>query len=97
MSKQMKTKKVRITLAALTRVEYTEVLEVPVDMTDDDLSDLVDKRYDEVDGGMYQSDPEYWERGSSCGYEDADISEEATVKVEIDEDGDLLLSENSED
>lgn len=65
---EVTTKKVRVTLSALTRVEYSEVLEVPADMTDAELNALVDQRYDEVDAGLYCDDPEYWERGSSCGF-----------------------------
>lgn len=64
-----KTKKVRITLAALTRVEYSEVLEVPANMSDRELQSLVEHRYDNVDGGKYSDDAEYWERSQSCGFE----------------------------
>lgn len=87
------TKKVRITLAALTRVEYTEVVEVPADMTDDELNALVDRRYDDVDGGLYQNDPEYWERSSSCGHEpvDEDESEEVSLLVTRGKKGGLKL------
>ena len=55
--------KVTITLAALTRLEYMEEVEVPDDTSDEVLNDLVDKRYNEVDGGAFWDDPEYWERG----------------------------------
>lgn len=63
---EKKTKLVRIHLAALTRVEYTELIEVPNDVTDDELNKLVSERYAEVDGGQYTSDNEYWERSTSC-------------------------------
>jgi hypothetical protein len=47
----VETRKVVIHLAALTRVEYTEVLEVPADLDDDQLEALVDARSEEVDAG----------------------------------------------
>jgi hypothetical protein len=87
------TKKVRIKLAALTRMEYEEVLEVPADMTDAELDSLVNQRYDDVDGGEYADDPEYWERSSSCGYEAADEEgDEVTGKVNRKSDGRLTVS-----
>jgi hypothetical protein len=62
------TKRIRINLAALTRVEYSEVLEVPSDMTPGELDDLVEQRYQDVDGGEFWDDTEYWERGE-CAWE----------------------------
>jgi len=77
-----KTKKIHIVLSALTRVEYSEVLEVPANMTAEELDELVDQRYDDVDGGEYYDDPDFWERGQGCGYqnEPADSSTSGTVK-----------------
>lgn len=80
------TRLVEIRLAALTRVEYTEVLEVPADMTPDELQELVDKRYDDVDGGLYTDDTEYWEQGS-CYATPADGHLKVTGLVTRDEDG----------
>lgn len=81
------TKLVEVRLSALTRVEYMEVVEVPVDITADQLNELVNRRYDKVDGGEYVNDPEYWERGS-CYAVDSDMPEaEPTLKVVIDADG----------
>lgn len=65
-------KLVEVRLSALTRVEYMEVVEVPADITDDELDDLVCARYDAVDGGEFQLDPEYWERGT-CYATDSDM------------------------
>lgn len=65
----IKTKLVRINLAAMTRVEYSEVIEVPADMTADELEALVDQRFEDVDGGDYREDPHYWERGESSGFQ----------------------------
>lgn len=58
------TKLVEVRLSALTRVEYTEVVEVPANITQDELNALVNDRYRQVDGGEYASDPEFWERGT---------------------------------
>lgn len=76
-----KTKKVRIVLGALTRVEYMEVLEVPADMTDDELDELVQKRYDDVDGGEYYDDPDFWEQGDSCTHQPASDDDKAERRV----------------
>lgn len=57
-------KLVEIRLSALTRVEYTEVVEVPADITKEELEALVDERYENVDGGRFVGDPEYWERAT---------------------------------
>jgi len=72
------TKLVRVHLTALTLLEYTEVVEVPADITDDELDGLVQKRYDAVDGGLFVGDPHYWEKGR-CFATDADASEISLV------------------
>ncbi|CAN7583263.1 hypothetical protein [Acidovorax delafieldii] len=41
-----------------------EVVEVPANITQAELDDLVNTRYRQVDGGEFTSDPEYWERGT---------------------------------
>lgn len=58
------TKLVEVRLSALTRVEYMEVVEVPTNITQAELDDLVNARYRQVVGGEFTSDPEYWERGT---------------------------------
>uniref|UniRef100_A0A6M3LX76 Uncharacterized protein n=1 Tax=viral metagenome TaxID=1070528 RepID=A0A6M3LX76_9ZZZZ len=63
--------KVRIFLAATTRLEYNEVVEVPDNITVRQPNALVDQKYDNVDGGKYHSDPEYWER-ATCYWERED-------------------------
>ncbi len=68
------TKLVQVHLAALTRVEYMEVVEVPADITAEELDDLVRRRYDKVDGGLYSDDPHYWEKGE-CFAQDADAAD----------------------
>jgi len=71
-----KTKLVRVTLGVLTRVEHTEVLEVPADMTDEELEALVDQRFDEVDPDAYSQDHAFWEKGQSCGFDTEDLEGE---------------------
>lgn len=67
------TKKVRITLSALTRVEYSEVVEVPVSYNEDQMNDLANQLYSTLDGGEFNADPDYWERGSTeCALASAD-------------------------
>lgn len=58
------TKLVEVRLSALTRVEYMEVVEVPANITQAELAELVNTRYRVVDGAEFTSDPEYWERGT---------------------------------
>lgn len=90
------TKTIRITLSALTRVEYSEVLEIPAGLSDMEIDDLIDQRYDEVDGGLYQEDPQYWERGS-CIFSSLDSDESTSPQYVVtpgdaDTNGDFVLS-----
>jgi len=66
---KQETKLVLVTLAALTRVEHTEVIEVPSDISEEELEALVEHRDDQVDGGDYRDDPCYWESAPSTGYQ----------------------------
>lgn len=72
--KSSETRKIRVTLAALTRVEYSEVLEIPASLTQHEVDALVQQRYEDVDGGEYTDDGEYWRRGE-CHAEAADDSD----------------------
>lgn len=56
-------KRVVIDLAAMTRVEYSCVVEVPDHFTREDLDEVVQLMYDKVDGGEFTEDTEYWEKG----------------------------------
>ncbi|MYM92459.1 hypothetical protein [Duganella vulcania] len=88
------TKAVRITLAALTRVEYTELLQVPASMTSDQLDDLVRQRYQDVDGGLYYDDPHYWERSPSCQWADASAEDQTpSGAVTVSEHGALVITQ----
>lgn len=74
------TKLVEVRLSALTRVEYMEVVEVPANITQAELDDLVNARYRQVDGGEFTSDPEYWERGT-CEAVDSDMPDETPTMM----------------
>lgn len=69
-SAMSQSKLVVIRLAAYTRVEYREVLEVPAAMSDSDLQELVNQRFSDVDVGEFTDNPMSWERGP-CSYEEA--------------------------
>ena len=56
------TRHVAITLSAYRLAEYREVIEVPDDITDDELDDLIEARYDAVDAVEYTIESNYWER-----------------------------------
>ena len=64
------TKKVRVKLAAFTRVEWSSLpIDVPENATEAQLNELANRFYDGIDGGEYVDDPDYWER-ASCRVED---------------------------
>ena len=69
MKVKAKTKKITIYLSALTKVEYSEEVEVKDDITEKELNQLVWDKYDSVEGGDYEDDREYWER-SYCSWQD---------------------------
>lgn len=84
------TKLVTIQLAARTRVEYSEVVEVPANATQEQIDALVNLRYDAVDGGQYVSDPEYWERATCAGIPE-DACFEACKKATLTPSGDWVI------
>ena len=65
------TKTVTVTLAGLTRLEYSEDVKVPVEFDGSMLEALTDKAYEDVDGGDYFDDPDYWEKGD-CHCQEAE-------------------------
>ena len=78
------TKLVAISLVAYTRCDYREVIEVPADFTSEQLDQLVNQRYRDVDGGDYVDDPHYWERGEMT-HEAPEAGEEACKRlVQVD-------------
>lgn len=88
------TKVVEIRLSAFTRVEYTEALEVPANMSADELNELVNQRYRDVDGSEYRDDPDYWEQASSYATP-ATGHVEVTGKVVRTPDGFLVEEEGA--
>lgn len=88
---QEPTKLVKITLSAMTAVQYTEVMEVPANITKEELSDLVNDRYAAVSGDEFQPVDGSWER-SDCGARDVTTSEPPTIKA-IRVEGGLLPQE----
>lgn len=60
------TKIVQVNLSALTRVYYTEALEVPADMTEAELQNLLNERFHELDWEHYKfAYPDFWKK-STC-------------------------------
>ena len=55
--------KVRILLAAITRQEASVEVEVPDNISNEELDDLVKQTYDESESLDWTQDPEYWEKG----------------------------------
>jgi len=67
-SNTSKKKVIRINLSAMTRVTWSGDVEVPNNMSENDLDDMVRYFYDEIDGSEFTEDNEYWERGD-CYHE----------------------------
>lgn len=76
----MKTKKVEITLTATASLQYVEVVEVPADITADELRCLVNDRYTTVGGDEFSLVPGSWDRGD-CGALDAPGGAVASAKA----------------
>lgn len=75
------TKIVQVNLSALTRVHYTEALEVPADMTEAELQNLLNERFHELDWEHYKfAYPDVWKR-SDCSIGPASGSVEVTGRV----------------
>lgn len=92
----MTTKQVWIRLTALTRVEYTELAEVPADLTAEELQALVDQRYETVSGDEFKDDPRYFVR-SRCHTLDAKYPRHPpTLKVTRAADGTLNVGQYPE-
>jgi hypothetical protein len=60
-----KTKIIGVTYGVLTRVEHYAELEVPVDADDQQIRDIANAHYDQLDGGEFYEDADYWERGET--------------------------------
>lgn len=60
------TKIVRVNLSALTRAEWSALVEIPADAPEDRIDELADRFYDGIDGSEFTPDPEFWEKGDGC-------------------------------
>lgn len=92
MATEQKTKRIRIHLSAITRVEYSEIVEVPEDFTGEDIKEVIDACWDEVDGSEYIEDSSYWERGH-CYAGPAGSDDMPDLKFYRNEEGYLSWSE----
>lgn len=63
-TKNVKTKMVLLAVSAITRVEYSTMIEVPVDTNDEQLLEIGNAIFDATDEDSFVKDNEYWERGS---------------------------------
>jgi hypothetical protein len=83
-------KLVTIQLAARTRVEYCETVEVPANATQEQIDALVDCRYRAVEAVQYVSDPDYWER-ATCVAIPEDAGFEACKKATLTPSGEWVV------
>ncbi|MEE8058381.1 MAG: hypothetical protein V3T17_11185, partial [Pseudomonadales bacterium] len=61
-------KRVLINLSALTKMEYSEEIIVPVEFDEGTLNDLTNQAYRDLDASDFSEDAEYWEKGD-CRYD----------------------------
>ena len=85
-----RTKKVCINLAAITRAQYSEVLEVPANLASGRLDALLQQRWDDVDGTEFLPDNDCFDQGD-CYHEQEDSDAVPDGKVTVDADGDLVV------
>lgn len=88
---------VRTELSALTRQQWAGLVIVDKTVTENDLDDLTDLVYGHVDGGDYQDDTEFWEKGEACQstfVTDVNeiISEKPTLVAYKDDEDSLVLA-----
>lgn len=95
---EAQTKQVRITLSAYQLVEYTEIIQVPLNTTDDYLDGLVRDRYQAVSADEFETVSNYWEK-SDCKWADAPAGEKPDYILveEPDSEGDFALKPAQED
>ena len=88
---QTNTRMVNVTLAAMTRVEYSAVVCVPDDATEEEIQELVNAMYARTDGSDFVDDPEYWERGN-CYASSAEEQRNAQFQWSRSENGTMTLA-----
>jgi len=67
--------RVRLCLSALTRLEFSKVVEVPDGTTETQLQEMVRDLWDSTDGSEFWDDPDYFEKGH-CYHEPVNDEEE---------------------
>jgi len=103
-TKPMATRKVEITLRALTAMEYTVTVDVPADADDEDLQEIARELYSNTDGSEFHDDEVTWDEGTHTWQEvDDDASEtqssvlhltfQITVPEPVAEDFETLINE----
>jgi hypothetical protein len=92
----MDTKRVRVTVSAMTRMEYSTVVEVPADTSHQALEDLAEQIYQDTDGSEYADDPEYWERGSQQVLPAEDDDQPDVVKQARRENGQWVITDKKQ-
>lgn len=80
------TKKIRIQLTATVRKEHSEVIEVPNDITPEQLAKLVDSRLVNIERCNYIEEPGSWAQGESS-YRVAGDNDEVDCKATFYDDG----------
>jgi hypothetical protein len=80
--KTIATRKVDITLRALTAVECTVTVDVPVDADEADLTEIAHELFENKDGSDFEEDNEYWEEGTHSFNESLVCESEASGIVE---------------
>jgi len=80
-----------VNLGALTRVEWSAIVEVPDDMPEAEIKELADRFYDEIDGGEYWPDSDFWDKGTCCV--DLDVSDDRSPTKYAIQDDEIVLVE----
>ena len=74
--------KIRVNLSALTRVEWSGVVEVPDDTTEAEIEELTARVCDVVSGTEYTDDVDFWDE--SPGYSEPTDDDESPVFSLVD-------------
>lgn len=80
-SKPMATRKVEITLRAMTAMEYTVTVDVPADADDEDLHEIARELYSNTDGSEFHDDEVTWDEGTHTWEEVDDNASETQSSV----------------
>lgn len=83
--------KLLVRLSAYTRLEWSGVVDVPDTVKEEDWQDVVNAAYEEADGGDYEEDAHYWEKGDGWA-DEVPPDTPAQFSVTKDEDGTLVFA-----